>query len=150
MTIPTRECIVGEIASKPQWQKTSRGEVRFFARIKVVAARQQPDGTMSEPTESFHNLVAYGHPAERARARLRYGDVVIAAGFVRTYEYMSDGEERYGEEFVVNWWGHEAWTTTYSVDRTRPPTMLPFRRRTLSRPAALASLSATSIVAVTR
>ncbi|QAY68653.1 single-stranded DNA-binding protein [Xylanimonas protaetiae] len=145
MTIPTRLCIVGEIASKPQWRKTNRGEVRFFARIKVVARREQPDGSMSGPAESFHNLVAYGHPAERARTRLRYGDVVIAAGFVREYEYLSDGEERDGEEFVVNWWGHEAWTTTYSVDRTHPPTALPFRRRTLSRPAALAAATARTV-----
>jgi single-stranded DNA-binding protein len=150
MTIPTRECLVGEIASKPRWKKTSNGELRFFARIKVVAARQRPDGTWTEPIESFHNLVAYGHPAERARARLRYGDVVIAAGFTRKYTHFPDGEERDGEEFVVNWWGHEAWTTTYSVDRTRPPTMLPFRRRAVSRPTALASLRTAPIVAAAR
>ena len=107
-----------------------------------TARHKRPDGTLSEPVESFHNLVAYGHPAERARTRLRAGDVVIAAGFIREYQYRSDGEEHRGEEFVVTWWGHEAWTTTYTVDRTHPPTALPFHRRAHSRPAALGALGA--------
>ena len=118
MSIPTRQCIVGEIASQPQWSKTSEGTVRFFARIKVRARRGQADGTYGSPVESFHNLVAYGRTAERGRTRLRQGDFIVAAGYVRSYTYVQDGCPRTGEEFVMRWFGHEAWRTEYTVTRS--------------------------------
>ena len=121
MSIPTRQCIVGEIASQPEWSKTSGGTVRFFARIKVRARRRQTDGSYGDPVESFHNLVAYGRAAERGRTRLREGDVIVAAGYVRTYSPDQDGAPRAGEEFVMRWFGHDAWRTAYTVTRTGPP-----------------------------
>ncbi len=130
MSIPTRQCIVGEIASQPQWSKTSGGTVRLFARIKVRARRRQADGSYGDPVESFHNLVAYGRAAERGRTRLREGDVIVAAGYVHTYSADQDGAPRAGEEFVMRWFGHEAWRTEYTVTRTRPPLRRPVRTRT--------------------
>ncbi len=129
MSIPTRQCIVGEIASQPEWSKTSDGVVRFFARIKIRARRRRADGTYGDPVESFHNLVAYGPAAERGRTRVREGDVIVAAGYVRSYSYDQDGAPRTGEEFVMRWFGHEAWRTEYTVARSAPPARLPLRRR---------------------
>ncbi|WNB86438.1 single-stranded DNA-binding protein [Cellulomonas sp. ATA003] len=121
MSIPTRQCIVGQIASRPEWSRASEGTVRFFARIKIRARRRHADGTYGDPVESFHNLVAYGRAAERGRTRVREGDVIVAAGYVRTDSYDHDGAPRTGEEFVMRWFGHEAWRTEYTVARSAPP-----------------------------
>ncbi len=129
MSIPTRQCIVGQIASQPEWSKTSEGTVRFFARIKITARRRRADGTYGDPVESFHNLVAYGRAAERGRTRVREGDVIVAAGYVRSYSYDQDGTPRNGEEFVMRWFGHEAWRTEYTVARSTPAAGPPSRRR---------------------
>lgn len=133
MSIPTRQCIVGEIALRPQWSKTTSGSTRVFARIKITARRRRPDGRYGDPETSFHNLVAFGRAAERGRTRLREGDVIVAAGYVRA---NASGT---GEEFVMRWWGHEAWRTPYAVTRT-DPARLPFRTRT-PQPATRASSS---------
>lgn len=129
MSIPTRQCIVGEIASQPEWSKTPAGTVRFYARVKIRARRQQADGTWGRSEDSFHNLVAYGRAAERGRSRLREGDFIVAAGYVRTYSYEQDGRTRTGEEFIVRWWGHESWRTEYTVARSGLGVRLPFRPR---------------------
>ncbi|MEU2200579.1 hypothetical protein [Isoptericola sp. NPDC019482] len=129
---------MGEIASRPQWSKTTTGSTRWFARIKITARRRHPDGTYGDPETSFHNLVAFGHAAERGRTRLREGDVIVAAGYVRANLAGT------GEEFVMRWWGHETWRTPYAVTRTTPVPAprgrLPFRART-PRPASPATAS---------
>jgi single-strand DNA-binding protein len=71
--------------------------------------------------ESYHNLVAYGRAAERGRTRVREGDVIVAAGYVRSYSYDQDGTPRTGVEFVMRWFGHEAWRTEYTVARSASP-----------------------------
>ena len=138
MSIPTRQCIVGQIASQPEWSKTNDGTVRFVARIKIRARRPRTDGTYGDPVESFHNLVAYGRAAERGRTRVREGDVIVAAGYVRSYSYDQDGTPRTGEEFVMRSFGHEAWRTEYTVARSAPPAGPPSRRRSAGRSAVAA------------
>ncbi|QAY63256.1 hypothetical protein ET495_08370 [Xylanimonas allomyrinae] len=118
MSIPTRQCIVGEIASAPHMSKTTDGGERYFARIKIKARRPRPDGTYGPPAETFHNLVAFGRAAQRARTRVREGDVIVAAGYVREYVHTVAGVERRDEEFVMRWFGHDAWRTTYRIART--------------------------------
>ena len=88
--------------------------------------------------ESFHNLVAYGRAAERGRTRVREGDVIVVAGYVRTYSYEQDGAPRTGEEFVMRWFGHEAWRTQYTLARSAALARPPLRRRSPTRSSVAA------------
>ncbi|QAY68799.1 single-stranded DNA-binding protein [Xylanimonas protaetiae] len=128
MSIPTRQCIVGEVASRPEWSRTVTGSKRLYARITVTARRRLPDGTYSDPQTTTHALVMFGGVAERSRTRLRQGDFIVAAGYVRA---NTTGN---GEEFVARWWGHEARHTEYTVTRTPTRVRLPFRPRTPTPP----------------
>ena len=113
MSVPTRQCIVGEVVSRPQWSRTMNGSKRLYARITVTARRRLPDGGYGDPQSSTHAPIMFGRAAERGRTRLRQGDVIVAAGYVRPNAAGA------GEEFVARSWGHESWRTTYTVARTR-------------------------------
>jgi single-stranded DNA-binding protein len=92
MSIPTWPCIVGEVASQPG---VVEDQCRHGAVVRLVSRsgrRRQGDGTYADRVRSFHKLIGYGRAAaERGRARLREGDVIVAAGYARSYSYDQDG-----------------------------------------------------------
>ncbi|MGO1316874.1 MAG: single-stranded DNA-binding protein [Cellulomonadaceae bacterium] len=120
MTIPTRQSLVGVITSRPRCSFTADGGLRFYARVKVRSRRANPDGTPGGWVNSYHNLVAYGMAAYRARSRVRENDAVVASGYTRTYTHQRNGHMVLDEEFVAEAFGHEATRTEYRIVRTSP------------------------------
>lgn len=118
MSIPTQMSLNGFIVSDPQLTHTSTGAARFYARIGVEHARKEPDGTFTPLEPSFHDLVLYRAPAERAYARFRKGDSFIASGYVNEYDVERDGRKVPREEFVARRIGHDTARTRYEVDRS--------------------------------
>lgn len=119
MAIRTQESFSGFIASDPQLRYTTRGEARFYARVRQEHYRKEPDGTFTELDPTFHDLVAYRATAERAQERFAKGDSFVAEGYTHPYEYERDGETVQGEEFVAKKVGHDLARTSYEVTRAR-------------------------------
>ncbi len=118
MTIPTHQSLVGIIKSKPRCSISADGGLRFFARVKVRSRRPNPDGSLGPWVDSYHNLVAYGMAAYRARSRVREDDVIVASGYTRTYTHQRDGLSVLDEELVAESFGHEASRPEYRIVRT--------------------------------
>ena len=120
MTIPTQMSLSGFIASNPQLTFTSNGVSRFYARVGVEHARKEPDGSFTALEPTFHDLVLYRTPAERAYAQFRKGDQFVASGFIQEYDTEKEGATIRREEFVARRIGHDASRTKYEVVRRQP------------------------------
>lgn len=119
MTIPTHQSLVGIIKSTPRCSTTADGGLRFFARVKVRSRKPNADGSLGPWADSYHNLVAYGMTAYRARSRVREDDVIVASGYTRNYTHQRDGRAVVGEEFVAETFGHDAVRTQYRIVRSK-------------------------------
>ncbi|MBT2498528.1 single-stranded DNA-binding protein [Agromyces sp. ISL-38] len=119
MTLRTQQSVSGFIATEPQHTVTERGDARFYARIGQPQFRREDDGTFTELSPTFHDLVAYRATADRAMARFAKGDQFIAEGYIHTYQVERDGNIIEREEFVAKKIGHDLARTDYDVDRTR-------------------------------
>lgn len=118
MTIPTQMSLHGFIATPPELHFTGGGAARFHARIGVEQWRKEPDGTFTKLDPTFHDLVMFKKPAERAYAGFRVGDSFVATGYINAYERERNGTTIPCEEFVARRVGHDSMRTRYEVDRT--------------------------------
>ena len=117
MTIPTQMSLAGFIASTPQLSFTGSGVARFYARVGVEHARKEPDGSFTQLDPTFHDLVLYRTSAQRAYARFREGDSLVAHGHIHEYDMEKNGQSVACEEFVARRIGHDLVRTRYQVER---------------------------------
>ena len=120
MTIPTQMSLHGFIATAPQLNFTGNGVARFYARVGVEHFRKGTDGSFTKLDPTFHDMVMFRSTAERAYARFRVGDQLVASGYVNEYELEKNGHVEAREEFVARRIGHDTVRTRYSVDRPKP------------------------------
>lgn len=119
MSIRTQQSLSGFIATDPQLTRTEQGDARFYARVGQENYRREEDGSFTKLEPTFHNLVIYRASAERAYERFVKGDSFVAEGYVHEYDYVRDGQEISGEEFVAKKIGHDTARSSYEVNRTR-------------------------------
>jgi single-strand DNA-binding protein len=117
MTIPTQMSLHGFIASAPQLNFTGKGTARFYACVGVEHFRKEPDDTFTRLDPTYHDLVMFGGSAERAYARFKVGDQLVASGYIHEYELDKNGTTESREEFVARRIGHDLARTRYAVDR---------------------------------
>ena len=120
MTIPTQMSLHGFIATAPQLNFTGNGVARFYARVGVEHFRKETDGSFTKLDPTFHDMVMFRSTAERAYARFRVGDQLVASGYVNEYEFEKNGRVEAREEFVARRIGHDTVRTRYTVDRPKP------------------------------
>ena len=116
MTIPTRTCVSGFIASMGALERTTKGVHLVRARVGVNSTPPRPpEPGRAEPGQAhspvYFYLYLYGDVAERVSRRFRKGDVFIACGRLG---YAPST----GNVFVANHIGHDAQRTTHHVVRT--------------------------------
>lgn len=117
MAIDTQQAVVGFIATEPRLSYSEDGTARFYARIGIEHARQEPDGSFTQLDPSFHDMSAFRRAAEEGLTRFRKGDKFIATGRVREYSYEKDGHTIEAEEFIASRFGHDLARTRYEVER---------------------------------
>jgi single-stranded DNA-binding protein len=118
MTIPTQMSLQGFIATTPELGFTSKGHARLFCRVGIEQHRKEVDGSFTKLDPVYCNLVMFDRSAERAYARLKPGDLVVASGYVHEYEQeRPGGPSQIREQFVARRIGHDCVRTRYVVDR---------------------------------
>lgn len=122
MTIRTYQSMSGFFAANPQLTFTERGDARLYARVGKEHLQRNDDGTFTKLETTFHNLVSFGKPAERAYHQFQKGDHFVAEGTVREYTVRVDGKTVEREEFLARKIGHDTTRTRYTVDRSRGTT----------------------------
>ena len=140
MTIPTQMSLHGFIASAPQFNLTGEGTARFYACVGVERWRKEADGSFTRLDPTYHDLVLFGTPAERAYSRFTVGDQFLASGYIHEYELDNEGKTEAREEFVARRIGHDATRTRYAVDRHRPRLPDPSTQAVTRGPAQAAGL----------
>lgn len=121
MTIPTQLSLQGVIATIPELTFTAQGHARFYSRVGIDQFRKEVDGAFTKLEPVFCDLVLFDRTAERAYARFKSGDQIVASGYVHEYEQERPGAgPQLREQFVARRIGHDATRTRYTVDRTQP------------------------------
>ena len=120
MTIPTQMSLHGFIATDPDLHFSENGVARFSARVGVRQFRQNPDGSTTQLEPTFHDLVIFRKPAERAYEAFRKGDTFVATGHINENPYERHGRRIVCEEFVARHIGHDLVLTQYVVERQQP------------------------------
>ena len=119
MQIKTATSMSGFIASTPQISRMDNGEIRCYIKAGQEHYTRHEDGTFTQEAATFHDLILFRKPAERAIEMFRKGDRFIAEGYLHTYQATShDGLAEEREEFVARKIGHDSVYTAYQVDRS--------------------------------
>jgi len=122
MTIPTQMSLQGFIATDPDLHFSENGVARFCARVGVRQFRQNADGSTTQLEPTFHDLVIFRKPAERAYEAFRKGDTFVATGHINENSYERHGRRIVHEEFIARHIGHDLVLTSYVVERKQPAT----------------------------
>jgi single-strand DNA-binding protein len=120
MTIPTHMSLHGFIATDPELHFSENGVARLSARVAVRQYRQNPDGSTTQLEPTFHDLVIFRKPAERAYEAFRKGDTFVATGHINENPYELLGRRIVHEEFIARHIGHDLVLTEYVVERKQP------------------------------
>ena len=86
MTIPTQMSLQGFVATAPELAFTDKGHARFHCRVGVERNRKEVDGSFTKLDPVYCDLVLFDRAAERAYARFKPGDQLVASGHVHEYE----------------------------------------------------------------
>ena len=116
--IKTGVSMAGFVATVPSLTRTDNGARAYF-RAGQEHYTRNPDGSFTQEETTFHDVVLFRKPAERAVEMFKKGDRFIAEGTIHAYQATSPSgvtEER--EEFVARKIGHDMAYTTYQIDRT--------------------------------
>ena len=119
MTIPTQMSLQGFIATDPTCT-SQRTAWPGSAPVSVRQFRQNADGSTTQLVPTFHDLVIFRKPAERAYETFRKGDTFVATGHINENSYERHGRRIVHEEFIARHIGHDLVLTAYVVERKQP------------------------------
>lgn len=118
MTISTQMSLQGFVATAPELTHTGKGHPRFYCRVGIEQHRKEVDGSFTKLDPVFCDLVMFDGSAQRAYARFKPGDQIVASGYVHEYELeRPGGPSQIREQFVARRMGHDCARTRYVVDR---------------------------------
>lgn len=93
--------IVGHLGKDPELTTTSTGKQVCKFSVATSEHWKNSDGQAQEAT-TWHNIVAWGKPAEVLAAYLHKGDPVYIEGRIDNRSYDDkDGNKRYVSEIIV-------------------------------------------------
>jgi len=95
-----RVTLTGHLGADPDVKDLSAGVVANCRLATTDYYKDRATGNLKEATE-WHRLVFFGRHAEIARDFLAKGSRIYIDGRLRTRKWMSNGQDRYTTEVVV-------------------------------------------------
>ncbi len=94
--------LIGNLGKDPEIRYSQQGTA--VVKFPIATSEQWTDrntGEKQEKTE-WHNIVAFGKPAETLEKYLSKGSQIYIEGRIQTNKYDKDGQTRYFTDIVAN------------------------------------------------
>lgn len=94
--------LIGNLGQNPDVKELKNG--RLMAKFSIATSESYKDEDGNKVTETYwHNLIAWGKPAEIVSKFLKKGSEVAIEGKLTNNSYTDkDGNKRYSTQVVVN------------------------------------------------
>ena len=143
MPIPTTPGLEGFIKSRPRMTMTVNGDPRMSCWVGIPQSQQDANGAWHEAEPLEAEMVMFGPSAQKAFAKIRPGDHIVATGKEASYPIEQDGQIVEREYFHASHIGPDNNVTAFTVHRgperttpnERPPSGKPLGRPRSSRPS---------------
>jgi len=93
--------IFGNLTRDPELRALPSGQQLASFGIATNRTYKDKNGQRQESTE-FHNIVAFGRPAELIAQYMKKGRSLFVEGRLQTRSWESDGQKKYRTEIVVD------------------------------------------------
>jgi len=92
--------VYGNLTRDPELKALPSGQHLVSFGIATNRTYKDKNGQKQEATE-FHNIVAFGRPAEVIAQYMKKGRPLFVEGRIQTRSWESDGQKKYRTEIVV-------------------------------------------------
>src|SRR3989344_5572732 len=92
--------LYGNLTRDPELKALSSGQQLCTFGLATNRTYKDKEGAKQETTE-FHNIVAFGRPAELIAQYMKKGRPLFVEGRIQTRSWDKDGEKQYRTEGVV-------------------------------------------------
>ena len=130
MPIPTTPGLEGFIKSRPRMTMTVNGDPRMSCWVGIPQSQQDANGAWHEAEPLEAEMVMFGSSAQKAFAKIRPGDHIVATGKEASYPIEQDGQIVGG---ILPRLAHRPGQQCHRVHR--PPRPRAVQRRTRGHPA---------------
>lgn len=117
MPIPTTPGLEGFIKSRPRMTMTVNGDPRMSCWVGIPQSQQDANGAWHEAEPLEAEMVMFGPSAQKAFAKIRPGDHIVATGKEASYPIEQDGQIVEREYFHASHIGPDNNVTAFTVHR---------------------------------
>lgn len=93
--------LYGNLTRDPELKALPSGQQLASFGLATNRTYKDKNGVKQEATE-FHNIVAFGRPAEIIAQYMKKGRPLFVEGRIQTRQWESDGQKKYRTEIVVD------------------------------------------------
>ena len=99
--LKNRVQLIGNLGDTPQSKDFGNGKQKIWFPLATNEFYYDNNGEKQTNTQ-WHNIVAWGKTAERAKQYLDKGSELVIDGRLNSRSYEKNGEKRYITEVVIN------------------------------------------------